>query len=101
MAVGVYTMAILTASPDGSPAGLGLPIPIGVIGGMLASGLVGLVVSLPALRVRADYFAIVTLGFSEIIRLALLSGSLRSVEVGARSTEPAAAAGSATRRSTA
>ncbi|TYT61362.1 branched-chain amino acid ABC transporter permease [Natrialba swarupiae] len=82
MAVGVYTMAILTASPDGSPAGLGLPIPIGVIGGMLASGLVGLVVSLPALRVRADYFAIVTLGFSEIIRLALLSGSLRSVEVG-------------------
>ncbi|MEY7847580.1 branched-chain amino acid ABC transporter permease [Natrarchaeobius sp. A-rgal3] len=82
MAVGVYTMAILTASPDGSPAGLGLPIPIGVIGGMIAAGLVGLVVSLPALRVRADYFAIVTLGFSEIIRLALLSGSLRSVEIG-------------------
>ncbi|RQG93772.1 branched-chain amino acid ABC transporter permease [Natrarchaeobius chitinivorans] len=82
MAVGVYTMAFLTASPDGSPAGLGLPIPIGVVGGMIAAGLVGLVAALPALRVRADYFAIVTLGLSEIIRLALLSGSLRSVEVG-------------------
>ncbi len=84
MAVGVYTMAFITASPDGSPAGLGLPIPIGIIGGMIAAGLVGLVAALPALRVRADYFAIVTLGLSEIIRLALLSGSLRSVEVGDR-----------------
>ncbi|SDQ52594.1 branched-chain amino acid ABC transporter permease [Natronobacterium texcoconense] len=82
MAVGVYTMAILTASPDGSPAGLGLPIPVGIIGGMIAAGLVGLIAALPALRVRADYFAIVTLGLSEIIRLALLSGSLRSVEIG-------------------
>ena len=82
MAVGVYTMAFLTAAPDATPAGLGLPIPIGIVGGMIAAGLVGLVAALPALRVRADYFAIVTLGLSEIIRLALLSGSLRSIEVG-------------------
>jgi len=84
MAVGVYTMAFITASPDSTPAGLGLPIPIGIIGGMVAAGLVGLVAALPALRVRADYFAIVTLGLSEIIRLALLSGSLRTIEVGDR-----------------
>ncbi len=82
MAVGVYTMAIMTASPEGSPAGLGLPIPIGIIGGMIAAALVGFIAALPALRVRADYFAIVTLGLSEIIRLALLSGSLRSFEIG-------------------
>ncbi|ARS88362.1 branched-chain amino acid ABC transporter permease [Natrarchaeobaculum aegyptiacum] len=82
MAVGVYTMAILTASPDASPAGLGLPIWVGIIGGMVAAALVGLVAGLPALRVRADYFAIVTLGLAEIIRLALLSGSLRTVEIG-------------------
>ncbi|THE63044.1 branched-chain amino acid ABC transporter permease [Salinadaptatus halalkaliphilus] len=82
MAVGVYTMAILTAAPDGSPAGLGLPIPIGVVGGMIAAALVGFVAALPALRVRADYFAIVTLGLSEIIRLSLLSGALRSFEIG-------------------
>ncbi|AUX08884.1 branched-chain amino acid transport system permease protein [Halalkaliarchaeum desulfuricum] len=84
MAVGVYTMAILTASPDGTPAGFGLPIPIGVIGGTIAAGLVGAVIALPALRVRADYFAIITLGFSEIVRLTITSGSLRRIEVGER-----------------
>ncbi len=84
MAVGAYTMAILTASPDGSPAGFGLPMIVGVIGGVIAAGLVGLVAALPALRVRADYFAIVTLGLSEIIRLMLLSGSLRSFEFAGR-----------------
>ncbi|MDR5672441.1 branched-chain amino acid ABC transporter permease [Halalkaliarchaeum sp. AArc-GB] len=84
MAVGVYTMAILTASPDGTPAGFGLPIPIGVIGGTLAAGLVGAVIALPALRVRADYFAIITLGFSEIVRLTITSGTLRRIEYGDR-----------------
>ncbi len=81
MAVGVYTMAILTASPDGSPAGLGLPVPVGIVAGMLAASLAGLIIVIPTLRVRADYFAIITLGFSEIIRLALLSGALREFEV--------------------
>ena len=84
MAVGVYTMAIMTASPDGTPAGFGLPIPIGVIGGTLAAGLVGAVIALPALRVRADYFAIITLGFSEIVRLSITSGTLRRIEIGER-----------------
>ncbi len=84
MAVGVYTMAILTAPIDGSPAGFGLPLPLGIVGGMAAAALVGLVAALPALRLRADYFAIVTLGLSEIIRLSVLSGSLREFEVGGR-----------------
>ncbi len=84
MAVGVYTMAVLTADPTGTPAGLGLPIPVGVIGGTIAAGLVGAVIALPALRVRADYFAIITLGFSEIVRLSITSGSLRQIEVGER-----------------
>ncbi len=84
MAVGVYTMAILTAPVDGSPAGFGLPLPIGIIGGMLAAALVGLVAALPALRLRADYFAIVTLGLSEIIRLSIISGTLRQFEFAGR-----------------
>jgi len=79
MAVGVYTMAILTGPPG---TGFNLPLWAGVLGGMAASALVGLVVALPALRLRADYFAIVTLGFSEIIRLMLLSESLREFDVG-------------------
>ena len=84
MAVGVYTMAILTAPIDGSPAGFGLPLPVGIVGGMAAAALVGLVAALPALRLRADYFAIVTLGLSEIIRLSVLSGSLREFDLAGR-----------------
>jgi len=82
MAIGVYTMAVLTADPTGSPAGFGLPIPVGIVGGTLAAAAVGAVLALPALRVRADYFAIVTLGFSEIVRLSITSGTLREIEVG-------------------
>ena len=69
MAVGVYTMAMLTAPPTGSPPGLGLPVAVGIVGGMFAAALVGLVTALPALRLRADYLAIVTVAISEIIRL--------------------------------
>lgn len=73
MAVGVYTMAIMTAPADASVPGFGLPLWIGVIAGMIAAALVGLVAALPALRLRADYLAIVTLGLSEIIRLTFQS----------------------------
>jgi branched-chain amino acid transport system permease protein len=69
MAVGVYTMAMLTAPPTGSPPGLGLPLVVGIVGGMLAAAIIGLVTALPALRLRADYLAIVTVAISEIIRL--------------------------------
>ncbi|WP_121742882.1 branched-chain amino acid ABC transporter permease [Natronorubrum halophilum] len=76
MAVGVYTMAILTAAPDASVPGFGLPLWVGVIGGMAAAALVGLLAALPALRLKADYLAIVTLGLSEIIRLTVQSSWL-------------------------
>jgi branched-chain amino acid transport system permease protein len=47
---------------------LGLPLIVGVIGGVLAAAIVGGIVALPALRLRADYLAIVTIAFAEIIR---------------------------------
>ncbi len=77
MAVGVYTMGIVVRPPDPAfgPPGFGLPLPIGIIAGMAMAALVGLLVALPALRLRADYLAIVTLGFSEIIRLTLQSNT--------------------------
>jgi len=77
MAVGVYTMGIFVRSPDPAfgPPGLGLPLPIGIIAGMAMASLFGLVAALPALRLKADYFAIVTLGISEIIRLTLQSSA--------------------------
>ncbi|SEH47735.1 amino acid/amide ABC transporter membrane protein 2, HAAT family [Halopenitus malekzadehii] len=79
MAVGVYTMGLLSTPPDAtSGMGLGLPLPVGVLGGMIAAGLVGLIAALPALRLEADYLAIVTLGLSEIIRLTMNSSQLSS-----------------------
>ncbi|MFC4988376.1 branched-chain amino acid ABC transporter permease [Saliphagus infecundisoli] len=81
MAVGVYAMGLLSSAEQG----FGLPLWIGVVGGMIAAALVGLLAALPALRLRADYFAIVTLGLSEIIRRALLSSSLREFEIGGQS----------------
>jgi branched-chain amino acid transport system permease protein len=42
---------------------------------MAAAAVVGVVAALPALRLRADYLAIVTVALSEIIRLALLSST--------------------------
>jgi branched-chain amino acid transport system permease protein len=87
MAVGVYTMGMLSTAPSSTPPGLGLPLPIGIVGGILAASLVGIVASLPALRLRGDYLAIVTLAFSEIIRRTYRSPvfetfSLGSLELG-------------------
>ena len=77
MAIGVYTMGIVVRSPDPAfgPPGFGLPLPVGIVAGMAMASLFGLVAALPALRLRADYFAIVTLGLSEIIRLTLQSST--------------------------
>jgi ABC-type branched-subunit amino acid transport system permease subunit len=75
MAIAVYTMAMVTGpvNPAFGPPGLGLPLWIGIIAGMIAAALAGLVAALPALRLRADYLAIVTLALSEIIRITLNS----------------------------
>ena len=43
-------------------------IPSLLLGGLVA-GFVGLLIAIPALRLRGDYLAIITLGFNEIIRV--------------------------------
>jgi branched-chain amino acid transport system permease protein len=60
-AVGAYTTALLTKS--------GVAIPVGVLAGGVAAAATGAVVALVTARLRADYLAIVTLGFSESIRI--------------------------------
>lgn len=66
MAVGAYASGLLTKS-------IGLPveiaIPIGILFGGLVAALFGLVIGIPALRLRGDYLAIITLAFGEIIRV--------------------------------
>lgn len=43
----------------------------GMLVAMAAAGLVALVIGIPCLRLRGDYLAIATLGFGEIVRMAL------------------------------
>lgn len=61
MALGSYTMAILVVKEGWS---MWLAAPLGVA----AAAAGGILLGLPTLRLRADYFAIVTIAFSEIIR---------------------------------
>ena len=63
-AIGAYTYALLNLHL-GCPFWLGLPI------AGLVSMLFGFAIAIPSIRVRGDYLAITTLGFGEIIRIAL------------------------------
>lgn len=82
MALGAYSAAALTAygqyrffpplgnaSPLVQQSALVLAM---LVGGSMAA-LAGFIVGLPSLRLRGDYLAIVTLGFGEIIRVAILN----------------------------
>ncbi|NLL45905.1 MAG: branched-chain amino acid ABC transporter permease [Clostridiales bacterium] len=69
MAVGAYASAILMRNIGAS----WLTIPIGMIFGGLVAALFGLIIGIPALRLKGDYLAIITLGFGEIIRVVLLN----------------------------
>jgi len=62
MAVGGYTMAILVLEA-GMSFWLALPLAV------LVTMAFGVLVGLPSLRLRADYFAIVTLAMAEVVRL--------------------------------
>jgi len=62
MAVGGYSMAILVLEA-GLSFWLALPIAVLVTMGF------GLLIGLPSLRLRGDYFAIVTLAMAEVVRL--------------------------------
>jgi branched-chain amino acid transport system permease protein len=61
MAVGAYSMGILVVKADWS-FWIALPVAI-----MIAMAF-GVIVGLPSLRLRADYFAIATIAFAEIVR---------------------------------
>jgi branched-chain amino acid transport system permease protein len=63
--IGAYTYALL--------AQIGTPFYLCLLAGALASAILGLLISLPALRLRADYLAIAILAFGEILRLIVKS----------------------------
>lgn len=66
MSVGAYTAAVLTTKllPDSIAF-----YPLALLSGGLMAALFALIIGIPALRLKGDYLAIVTLGFGEIIRV--------------------------------
>lgn len=67
MLVGAYTAAIFTKAMKDIPLTISFPIGL-VLAGLLAA-VFGVIIGVPALRLRGDYLAIITLGFGEIIRV--------------------------------
>ncbi|CAB4742971.1 unannotated protein [freshwater metagenome] len=68
-AIGAYTMGIMGTMTSLNTWEI---LPFGIFFAMLA----GLLLGLPALRLRGDYLAIVTLGFGEIVRIVALNLSI-------------------------
>ncbi len=62
-AIGAYTYALLNLH-------LHLSFWAGLFPAAVAAGISGVILGIPAIRVRGDYLAIVTLGFGEIVRIA-------------------------------
>ena len=84
-AIGAYVGALLTMSPAQKQANFFLQpivpfladlevpfLPTLIIAGVVAA-FIGSLIAWPALRLRGDYLAIATLGFSEIIRILLVN----------------------------
>lgn len=71
MAVGAYAGALFWKAVPG------LPTPVAIVFGILIAGLAaalfGVIIGVPALRLKGDYLAIITLGFGEIIRIAIIN----------------------------
>jgi branched-chain amino acid transport system permease protein len=64
-AVGAYSSALISLS--------GYPIPLGMVIGAALAALMAYPLGILCLRLRADYLAIVTLSFSEIVRVVIIS----------------------------
>ncbi|MBV2168454.1 MAG: branched-chain amino acid ABC transporter permease [Bdellovibrio sp.] len=74
MALGAYFSAYANTHWDLLPESVqAVEYFIYALGGGLLAAFAGLLVGLPSLRLKGDYLAIVTLGFGEIIRVALLN----------------------------
>ncbi|MDO5695997.1 MAG: branched-chain amino acid ABC transporter permease [Eubacteriales bacterium] len=69
MSVGAYTAALVSKSMV-TGSNIGLPqYMLALLCGGIVAGVVGIIVGIPALRLKGDYLAIITLAFGEIIRV--------------------------------
>lgn len=94
MAIGAYTFAVLTIPVSKKPnvyylygvaeplANIELPPWLGLIIAGLFAALIAAIIGAPVLRLKSDYFAIATLGFSEIVRILLASSLFNRITNG-------------------
>lgn len=94
MALGAYTYAIFTIPLESRAsvyyisgmnpviAGIELPMFVALIAGGLVAALFAAIIGFPVLRLKSDYLAIATLGFSEIIRALIASPQLDTITNG-------------------
>lgn len=94
MAVGAYAFAIFTIPVASKPsvyylygvsdslANLELPSWLALIIAGLIAALLAAVIGAPVLRLKSDYFAIATLGFSEIVRILVASSIFNKITNG-------------------
>jgi len=94
MALGAYTYAIFTIPLESRAsvyyisgvnpviAGIELPMLVALIAGGLVAALFAALIGYPILRLKSDYLAIATLGFSEIIRALIASPQLDTITNG-------------------
>ncbi len=66
MAIGAYSGVLITQN-------LGLPLWVGLIGGMLLAAIIAVPIGIPVLRLQDIYLAIATIGFGEVVRILLLN----------------------------
>ncbi|PKM74239.1 MAG: branched-chain amino acid ABC transporter permease [Firmicutes bacterium HGW-Firmicutes-16] len=69
MAVGAYTSALIMKAAAGSL----ITFPLALLAGGLVAALFGILIGIPALKLKGDYLAILTLGFGQIIMVVLLN----------------------------
>lgn len=71
MSIGAYTSAIISLRLMNTSMSFGFVLPIALIAAGLVSAVFGFLIGMPALRLKGDYLAIITLGFGEIIRVVI------------------------------
>ncbi len=75
MLVGAYGVGITVAT-------LGWSLWLGVLFGLVAAVILALILGVPTLRLRSDYFAITTIAVAEVLRLIVRSGPAEPVTGG-------------------
>ena len=89
MAIGAYTSAIITTSLDAKGILIGnsefVTFLLALLAGGLLAAVFGLIIGLPALRLRGDYLAIITLAFGEMIRVIILNLDITGGALGIKS----------------